>query len=353
MKDVVVFIIAGMVTYGVYNFSLLSPDSHALPEERDILRTAEIIRDNNNKEAYLHIRTEGKWRLFAGPSVEEIDMSAPLLKGERNGAFRLKLPKNRRSYFLFLSDKENLVLAERNLPVTGGYNLRDLGGYETKDGRNVKWGKFFRSDDLSTLTEDDRKYLSAIPIRSVVDFRSEKEIRQAPDRLPEGVYRYFVYSVKPESFTAAEEMAGLSNPEPTVVDSLLRNTYTQWVTDPESIQSYKKFFALLQEKEELPLLFHCSAGKDETGIAAALLLYALGVREEIILQDYLLSNQHAGEKYASYVEQYPALKPVFEVKPVYLESGIDTIRKKYGSVEAFLTRELDVDLLLFRDKYLF
>lgn len=243
--------------------------------------------------------------------------------------------------------KNNL---ERHLAMQGGFNFRDMGGICTKDGRNVKWNKIIRSDDLHNLTEADLEYLSAIPIVSIVDFRSEDEVESEPDKLPGSTKNYYPYSIDPGSLNAAagesRKLAKMS------MDDIMMQINVMLVSHSESIKRYKDFFNLLQDEEKLPLLFHCSAGKDRTGMAAALILYALGVDEVQIMEDYLLSNKYIGAKYAKYVEQYPELKPLFEVKREYISAGINKIKADYNSVEKYLVDVLDVDIEKFRAIYL-
>ncbi|MDL2323334.1 tyrosine-protein phosphatase, partial [Bacteroidales bacterium OttesenSCG-928-A17] len=215
----------------------------------------------------------------------------------------------------------------RHLPMEGGYNFRDLGGYKTTDGKSVKWGKIFRSDDLANLTENDLAYLSAIPIVSIVDFRSESEMENAPDKLPASVENYCPLSVSPGNMDSGSIM----NPSDSISpEQMMEQINILLVSDSAIIAQYKTFFALLQEKENIPLLFHCSAGKDRTGMGAALILFALGVDEETIFEDYLASNNYLEGKYSNMITAYPELTPFFTVKEEYLKSGLNTIKKEYG-----------------------
>jgi protein-tyrosine phosphatase len=125
------------------------------------------------------------------------------------------------------------------------------------------------------------------------------------------------------------------------------------VSDSEYINCYRNYFALLNNESDVPLLFHCSAGKDRTGMAATLTLYALGVDEQTIMEDYMLSNTFLGDKYASYIAQYPNLGTMFQVRPDYINAGIEAIRSQYGSVENYLTSVLNVDIEKLRAKYLY
>lgn len=202
------------------------------------------------------------------------------------------------------------------------------------------------------LTEKDLDYLSKIPIKTVVDFRSETEIKQSPDQKIPSVSNSYIYAITPGNITSLpfEDIARLTTQES---DSLMKSVNKQLVTDSSAIEQYRKFFALLQEEENIPLVFHCTAGKDRTGYGAYLFLSSLGVDEQTALQDYLASNNYLAAKYGSYMEKYPDLKPLFEVRPEYLKTAIDQIRKEHGNVENYLTNVLNVDIEKMRELYLY
>ena len=125
------------------------------------------------------------------------------------------------------------------------------------------------------------------------------------------------------------------------------------VSDSANIKRYKDYFALLQNEKDVPLLFHCSAGKDRTGMAAALTLFALGVDEETIMNDYLSSNIYLGDKYREYIAKYPALRSLFEVKSEYIQAGIKWMKQEYGTVENYLKKVLNVDISKMKEMYLY
>lgn len=316
---------------------------------QDLSGKVAITESKDNRESILHIKTPGKWALYAGPGVEDIDMSEPLITGQGEGDFTLPRDSGRRKYYQFVSGPDRAIIAERHLPLTGVYNARDLGGYRTADGRHVKWGKILRSDDLHDLTQEDRAYLASLPVNSVVDFRSRQEIEARPDSLPSGV-QYYELSITPGNI---EDVESYMNLTPAQVTQAMEEMNRYFATSPEGINRYREFFRLLQEEGDAPLLFHCSAGKDRTGMGAALVLYALNVPEETIMEDYMLSNNYVKEKYGQYIEQYPQLEGLFEVKPEYLRAGIESIKGKYGSVDKYLRDELGVNVEKLREAYLY
>ncbi|MDH6387724.1 protein-tyrosine phosphatase [Dysgonomonas sp. PH5-37] len=313
---------------------------------KDISGQVSIVRDKETKEARLKIETEGKWTVYAGHSPEKIDMTTPVAEGEGSGEFSLHVSNTAHSYFQIVTPDGKAILAERHLPMEGGYNFRDLGGFRTQDGRYVKWGKLFRSDDLSNLTDPDLHYLASIPIVSIVDFRAETEVQKSPDREPSSVKTNYKLPIIPGNLANFQTAAVSSETLMTDMNRLL-------VSDTASIGQYKELFRLLQNPDDTPLLFHCSAGKDRTGLAAALILFALGVDDTIIMDDYLSSNAYLGNKYADIIARKPAIRGMFEVRAEYLSAALEQIRIEHGSIENFLTKVLDVDIQKMKDLYLY
>ena len=316
----------------------------------DIKSSVNITRDKDTKKATFTIHSTGKWTLYAGSSVDEIDFSKPLLEGSESGTFALQVNDTARSYFQVVTDKGRAILSEEHLPMAGGYNFRDLGGIKTKDGKYVKWGKIFRSDDLHNLTDADLNYLSSIPLVSIVDFRSQNEIDNGPDKIPSSVKEDYAMSISPGNLLTA---ASLENFTLEQSDSAMQDINKLLVTDIDAIKQYKRMFDLLQSANDVPLMFHCSAGKDRTGMAAALILSALGVDDEVIMKNYLESNTYLADKYAKYIAQKPELRPLFEVKPEFLKAGLDQIKKDHGSIENYLANVLMVDINKMREMYLY
>lgn len=316
----------------------------------NILDKAYITRDKNTKDAYLHIDIDGDWFLYSGTTVDDIDMSDPVLKGNKAGVFRINVSDSVRSYFELITDKGKAILAENHLPMAGGYNYRDLGGIRNAEGKYIKWGKILRSDDLHNLTDSDLKYLSSIPLISIVDFRTEDEIKTAADKNPSTVIDNYKLSISPGNLMTAKDMTSMS---PEEINNFMFDMNEILVTDSSIISQYKSFFELLQNESDTPLMFHCSAGKDRTGMGAALILFSLGVDEETIMNDYLLSNVYLADKYSEYITKYPHLKPLFEVQSQYLQSGIDKIKKEHGSVENYLINILNVNIDKMKALYLY
>ena len=314
---------------------------------------ATITMDKDTKEATITLKRDGDWALYMASSVEALDtLQTPLTKGNDTSkdTRQIIIPSPEKRYYQLVTPKEKIILSERQLPMAGGYNFRDLGGFPTPDGRHVKWGKIFRSDDLYHLTEADLHYLSSIPIISVVDFRSPNEVAAAPDKLPASVREAYPLSIEPGNVLSLVDFSELNAAQ---LDSIMTQIYVHLVTEKSFVDRYRTFFKLLQDTTQMPLLFHCSAGKDRTGTAAALILYALGVDEETIMEDYLASNHYLGDKYAGELAKNPHLKAALTVKREFLQAAIDRIKQDHGSVENFLVKELNVNIPKFKELYLY
>lgn len=313
------------------------------------IQQALIIRDKHTKSASFRIEAEGNWSLYAGNALDSINLTLPLLSGNGSGLFPLNVSTSIRTYFKLICGDTQFFLAERHLPMAGGYNFRDLGGFKTKEGRYTKWGKLFRADELSNLKDDDVKYLSSIPITSVIDFRAMAEARRSPDNLPSTVQFTYPISITPGNLSTEGIQANLLK---TNIDAHMKHMNRLLVSDPSCVRAFRIFFAIVQNNLSAPLIFHCSAGKDRAGMAAALVLFSLGVDEETIMQDYLSSKIYLSDKYDAFIAKYPRAESIFTVKRMFLQAGINQIKRDHGSVSNFLTKVLKVDITKMKRLYL-
>jgi protein-tyrosine phosphatase len=169
----------------------------------------------------------------------------------------------------------------RILPLAGASNFRDLGGFPTTDGRFTKWGTLYRSDALHELTEEDMAVLRKIGLRSVIDLRTATEVdRHGRGPLGAEETEYFHLSVIVED-------GGESRGIPAPVDDDLANRYL-WYLEIGG-EALVRALQVLGDPSSYPLVFHCAAGKDRTGVLAALVLEIIGVEREVIVDDYVLT----------------------------------------------------------------
>lgn len=241
----------------------------------------------------------------------------------------------------------------RLLPITSAYNFRDLGGYVTESGKHVKWNVFLRSGDFPCLSAVDTDYLTNIPIRSIVDFRAIDEIERNRDSFIPGANTHFLTVNSGNLVPQFMELMNDKETDRAIVYKkavgLMVMMYDDIIRNCQSV--YRSFFDLIQNKE-VPILFHCTAGKDRTGIAAALLLSALGVEKETIYADYLLTNECLAGKYEN-LSEYGNLVDFFEkVRKDYLDSVFELIENEFGGMMSFLKNNLKVDIEKLRSLYL-
>lgn len=230
----------------------------------------------------------------------------------------------------------------RLLPVKGAYNMRDLGGYPAADQKHVKWRTLLRSDDLNQLTDTDLDYLASLPLRTDIDLRGKTEVSKSPDKMPPTTT---YYSLPLE----AGDMSDMQHFDPNRIPTILQDVYAYIVRSAQD--TYATFFRIVSNEQHAPLLFHCSAGKDRTGMAAVYLLSALGVDRETVIQDYLLSATYIKGKYDFIVKRFPQFEPLTTVKREYVEAAFQVIDNEFGGMESYLTRQLGVDIEKLRKIY--
>ncbi|MEP5764986.1 MAG: tyrosine-protein phosphatase [Halieaceae bacterium] len=245
--------------------------------------------------------------------------------------------------------------AQRLLGFEGIHNFRDLGGYASEDGRDVKWGILYRSGTLHDASDSDLDYLDQLQLHTLVDFRSSAEKAAEPDRLPQ-----------PLDFTVVE-IPTLDGGDNSVATEIMARIETGDFTDfePQSFMleanrhfadrftpQYRQFLQTVLEADGEPILWHCSAGKDRAGYAAAILLRILGVPQEVVVQDYMLSKEYALAarrrqllllRIFKGAETADKLEVIMGVEPEWLEAGFAQIDARYGSFDNYVREALELD----------
>lgn len=242
----------------------------------------------------------------------------------------------------------------REWALVGAPNARDLGGLVGADGRRVRTGRLIRTPALGRLTDDDLTVLGKLAPACVIDLRDASEIAVAPaDRLvgeprtvhlpvhdPEHpAFTYVSAVLLGHDLTAYAELARQGTP------AAMAAIYRWFVTGESARAGFAEAVRLAARPENLPLVYHCSAGKDRTGWLTVILLTALGVDEEAIRAEYLRNNALTESLRAVLLEamrrrqpelDVEAVLPVLEVRPEYLDAAYDEVRRVHGSVEAYL-----------------
>jgi len=238
-----------------------------------------------------------------------------------------------------------VVAAERLVPFEGTLNFRDLGGYRGLGGRRVRWGMVFRSDALSELTDADLRLLSRLGLRVVHDFRWDVERRSAPSRLPaDAGLRSVVRTVgsPPAGQVEVLDLVMAGKVDDLGVEFMVE-LYGQMLT--EAASTFGALLTSLAEPGQLPALFHCTAGKDRTGIAAGLLLSLLGVPHETVLHDYELSTRYRSNRRISELKpkleaagvDVERVRPFLSAQREVLDTSLRVLENEHGSILGYLT----------------
>lgn len=237
--------------------------------------------------------------------------------------------------------------AQKNMDIENSPNFRSLSGIQNKEGKRIKENIIFRSGNFSKLTENDIKKFDALNITTIVDFRNDGEIQKDHDFIPTGqkieITRAKIGSINDKEMGNFMKVMMSPTFNENQVDSLMVAANNGFA---ESIKDFKPFFEEVKKKETV-VLFHCTAGKDRTGVASSLLLHILDVSDEEIMKDYLRSNEAIAKtdlsKYKAYGIPEERMAKLMGVKPVYLEAAWNSIIKKYGSIDQMLLTEFGID----------
>ena len=229
----------------------------------------------------------------------------------------------------------------RHFDLAGASNFRDLGGYRASDGRTVRWRQIFRSNHLGHLTEADIAALRPLQLKSAFDFRGTEERVEAMCGLAE----IAVHSLPIEPTVVAALRARRANgTELSPADALevMRDSYRNYVR--YNTASFRTLFEHLLE-DRAPLVIHCTAGKDRTGFACALILYALGVPDEVIAEDYLLTNRFYRRDPSASSDLPDEVRQVLgSVEASFLAAAFDAISADYGDLEGYFSDGLGLDV---------
>lgn len=306
--------------------------------------------------------------IFAGPYPTQIDYSKPVAVVHNGREAIIQEPDTAvRPYFALQFEGgdwhgRTIITAERFLPFPGAVNFRDVGGYETTDGRIVQWGLLYRSGVLAHLTAADWHSFGNPGVRLVCDLRTESETRKRPDQLPAdnlpGNHLQYKH-IPAQSMERSARWRGLTAVlfNRSRLDELMDEGYTRVMID-ENPAVIGNVLRHLAQPTSYPAIIHCSAGKDRTAIIIALLLHVLGVPQETILADYTLSNLHY-DKFRAGIDQDIAslrrlgitvdhMQSVILVRAERLQKMMRHIDFNYGSVEHYLFEKAGISDTIIR-----
>jgi protein-tyrosine phosphatase len=293
-----------------------------------------------------------KISIFSRQFPDEIEHHFAATRVKENTATNISgLDADTRYYFEVVSDcGSRTTISHRRVSLEGSVNFRDLGGYETVDGRRVKWGLVFRSDNLGRLTDRDIDFLQRMGIRLVCDFRTPAEAEKLPDPFPrDGRVKYLHLPIRHGEFDPANTFERIQKGD------------IEWMTEEFMIKGYIKnienfapvwstFFNCLSKRSSRPIVFHCTGGKDRAGVCAALILLVLGVPEETVITDHGLSNIYiAGVLEKIYARIRAAgvepqqVSTYFTAPKNAIVALLDHIRQTYGSAAGYLRKKAGIE----------
>jgi protein-tyrosine phosphatase len=239
---------------------------------------------------------------------------------------------------------------KRLIALEGALNWRDLGGYETSDGCVTRWGRVYRSDGLDQLTDADLDLVGELGIRLVIDFRIDREVDLAPSRLPDHA------ELRRQRLPIGDDVAGT-----TVIERIQSGEITSYRADAvaatyekilgEAAREFGIALTHAADPANHPMVFHCTAGKDRTGLMAMLLLGALGVPDDEIARDYELTTHFRSSKRLVVLRpqleaagvDVDAVLPFLTAQAPVMAATIAALEARHGSIEGYLAGPAGVD----------
>lgn len=239
---------------------------------------------------------------------------------------------------------------DRTLGLASAVNLRDIGGYPALNGKRIRWGRVYRSGRPTELSESDARQLASVGLRLICDFRSAFESEDAS--YDAGFYGARLEKMPLEADHSSLKRLRVAMFQPGRLRALMGESYTDLMLE-RNAPLIGRFLQLISEESCLPVLVHCTAGKDRTGMATMILMALLGVPDEVIAADYSLSN-HYHEHFRRFVGSairklrwlgltVDDLRPLLIADPDLMRDALAAVRSKYGSVEHYVTLRCGVD----------
>ncbi|WP_294966558.1 tyrosine-protein phosphatase [uncultured Gilliamella sp.] len=291
------------------------------------------------------------------------------------------LQAKKRIYFILqINGKPPLLFGERTLPITGLNNFRDFGGYIGKNGKRIKWGLFYRSNHLHGLKPDAQAYIQALGIRTIIDYRSENEIKNSPNTNVGEKQTFHLNASAQTAELAAQFAADPSDEDRALVESVLRDIpkdlvngegeqvleqYRNFVVSDKSKDSYSKMLKAMLDSNNNPSIQHCRGGKDRTGYGVLLIQLMLGVSEDDIIYDYMLTHDNRLERNKIKMAAYRKitdnenvlgyLLSLIDTRESFVKEILNTMKKVAGTPTNYIKQELgftDQDFQTMQDLYL-
>ena len=324
--------------------------SHCTQEKSDIRVVCESVPPGCYKIKWETFPPmEGTVKIYESSTPDSFNISSPIAEAGISTGFKdiFFVQSTKRSYFqLVFNKKYSVVTAERIIPMERLINFRDLGGYYNTIGKQTRWGKLYRSASLANATFQDAKVLNNLGIRTVIDFRTDRERYEAPSKYLTPKTVNFPLRGNPHNFYFSRILSGEMKAGDVKVYAqdmfafLLENNSDYFI----------KMFDILLDTNNYPILLDCSLGRDRSAIASALILAALDIDLDQIINDYMLTNEQLD--FSSFVpdanifledqEIQETFTALFRVHKGTITYSFDLIIKEYGSLDNYFNTELNL-----------
>lgn len=286
----------------------------------------------------------GKVKIYASTDPELIPERNPIAIADISDQLAtivISDPSQRYYYKMVFNNRYRVVTASRNSVIPGVQNFRDIGGYPSSKGRSVRWGKLYRSGQIESLSYSTLREFKNIGIKTIIDLRSDEEEKIKPLSKDQGIQVLHI----PVGVVNTNEVVQKLREGKINNDSIYRfmlRMNRDMVTYYRS--EYKKVFDVLEDERNYPVLISCSSGIGRTAVASALILSAIGVNEDVIMEDFLRSNDFFDIPRASSfgyklpVNSQEAITTLFSARPEFLNAAKRQIEKNYGNVSTYLDK---------------
>lgn len=291
---------------------------------------------------------KGQVRVYASTDPENIEETMPIAAADiSDGKMTIITddPYQRYYYMMVFNDKYRVKIATRNINVPGIQNFRDLGGYKSSNtGKLTRWGMLYRSAQIDSLDCPARRELENIGIKTIIDLRSPEE--QTDYSLTKESLKIVHIPISTRNMEKVLQgiMEGKINGD--TINRIVERMNRELVMN--SRDEFRKVFEILLDRSSYPAVIHCTSGKGCTSVATALILAALGANEDVIMQDYCLSNDYFNiPKASNYAHKLSAnsqeaINTIFSEKEDFLNAAKEEIERTYGDVPTYLKKGLDL-----------